>query len=86
MKDRKDVIVEFNGFVNMDVADLESWLKTPESKGAGWTNGNDQGNGETVGHDSGRKIVEILKSNPGQEPDQYTDEQIAHMRKVVSYW
>lgn len=86
MKDRKEVIDEFNGFVNMDVSELESWLKSPESKGAGWTNSDAQAGSETVGHNSGGKIVEILKSNPDQEPDKYTDEQIAHMRKVVSYW
>ena len=42
--------------------------------------------GESVGHDSGRQIVEILKANPDKEPDKYTDDQIQHMRKVVSYW
>ncbi|MBE3043774.1 DUF3140 domain-containing protein, partial [Candidatus Bathyarchaeota archaeon] len=42
--------------------------------------------GESVGHESGRKIVEILKANPKKEAELYTDEAIEHMRKVVAYW
>lgn len=34
--------------------------------------------------DSGRQIVEILKRNPDREPDQYGEDDIAHMRKVVA--
>ena len=35
--------------------------------------------------DSGRKIIDILKRNPGKNPDSYEEEDIAHMRKVASY-
>lgn len=38
-----------------------------------------------VGHESGRQIVDILKRNPKKESDKYTDEDLQHMRKVVSY-
>ncbi|TLS30470.1 hypothetical protein PpBr36_02691 [Pyricularia pennisetigena] len=86
MKERKDVISEFNSLVNMTASDLESWLKSDDSNSAGWPkHGGDDKNGETVGHDSGRKIVEILKANPDKNEDEYTDEQVQHMRKVVSY-
>jgi len=34
---------------------------------------------------SGRKIVEILKKNPNKDPGKYDEEDIPHMRKVVSY-
>jgi len=40
-----------------------------------------QGSGESVGHKSGRRIVQILRSHVAElEPDDY-----AHMRKVVGY-
>lgn len=84
MKDNKEVISEFNEYVNMTASELEKWLETDDStNGAGWTN--DGGDGETVGHQSGRTIVEILKANPNKNPDKYTDEQLQHMRKVASY-
>lgn len=38
-----------------------------------------------VGHESGRHIVDILKRNPKKDADKYTDEDLQHMRKVVSY-
>jgi hypothetical protein len=84
MKGNDEVIQEFNELVNMTASDLEKWLKSDDSNSAGWPKEDE--NGETVGHDSGRKIVEILKENPKKDPKKYTDEQVQHMRKVVSYW
>ncbi|KAL4727747.1 hypothetical protein ACLX1H_004435 [Fusarium chlamydosporum] len=83
MKGNDEVIQEFNEIVNMTASDLEKWLKSDDSNSAGWPKEDE--NGETVGHDSGRKIVEILKENPKKDPSKYTDEQVQHMRKVVSY-
>ncbi|QPC79973.1 hypothetical protein HYE68_010725 [Fusarium pseudograminearum] len=83
MKGNDEVIQEFNEVVNMTASELEKWLKSDDSNSAGWPKEDE--NGESVGHDSGRKIVEILKENPKKEPSKYTDEQIQHMRKVVSY-
>ncbi|EWG53111.1 hypothetical protein FVEG_11604 [Fusarium verticillioides 7600] len=83
MKGNDEVIQEFNEVVNMTASELEKWLKSDDSNSAGWPKEDE--NGETVGHDSGRKIVEILKENPKKEPEKYTDEQVEHMRKVVSY-
>ncbi|KAL6363964.1 hypothetical protein LRP88_03395 [Fusarium phalaenopsidis] len=83
MKGKDEVIQEFNELVNMSASELEKWLKSDDSNSAGWPKEDE--NGETVGHDSGRKIVEILKENPKKEVEKYTDEQVEHMRKVVSY-
>lgn len=33
---------------------------------------------------SGRQIVDILKKNPDKDPDQYDEDDIAHMRRVVA--
>lgn len=83
MKASKEVIADFNEYVNMTASELENWLKSDDSNSAGWPKGSE--GGESVGHDSGRRIVEILKSNPSKEPDKYTDEQVEHMRKVAAY-
>lgn len=84
MKGKEEVIQDFNDVVNMTSSELEKWLKSSDSESAGWSK--DDGSGESVGHDSGRKIIEILKDNPDKKPDEYTDEHIEHMRKVVAYW
>lgn len=83
MKDNQEVIEEFNKLVNMTASELETWLKSKDSGEAGWSK--DDESGETVGHESGRKITEILKSNPNKDPKKYNEDQISHMRKVVAY-
>lgn len=65
-KPEDQVIQEFNQYVNMTVPELEAWLQTEESTSAGWSK--DDGSGESVGHESGRKIVQILKKNPEMDP------------------
>lgn len=84
MKGDDEVIREFSEYVNMTASELEKWLKSKDSQSAGWPKGEE--GGESVGHDSGRKIVGILKANPKSDPKKYTSEQLQHMRKVVSYW
>lgn len=86
MKGKEEVIAEFNEYVNMTAEELESWLKSDDSNSAGWPKDDAEGNGETVGHDSGRRITEILRENPKKEFEKYTDEMVEHMRKVVAYW
>ncbi|KAK7698569.1 hypothetical protein SLS64_012437 [Diaporthe eres] len=81
--DDKDVIAEFNEYVNMTATELEKWLKSEESSDAGWHK--DGGDGKSVGQESGEKIIEILKANPKKDPEKYTEDQIQHMRKVASY-
>ncbi|WYZ38321.1 hypothetical protein EsH8_III_000235 [Colletotrichum jinshuiense] len=85
VKAQEEVISEFNEYVNMTAEELEAWLKSDDSNSAGWPKDDAEGGGETVGHDSGRKIVEILQANPEKKEDEYTDEQVEHMRKVVAY-
>lgn len=84
MKDDSTVIEEFNDLVNMTVSELKSWIETPESKGAGWQ-GSGGSDGETVGHNSATKIIDILDRNPDKAADKYGEDDLAHMRKVVSY-
>ncbi len=59
----------------MSRKELEEWLQTDESKSVG------QGSGESKGHESGRKIVQIFAKNKSD----YTEEDIEHMGRVVSY-
>lgn len=79
-KSDDQVIKEFNDLVNMSVSDLEAWLETEESQGSGWGEGD-----ETVGHQSGTKIVDILKRNPKKDAGKYEDKDLEHMRKVAAY-
>ncbi|KAI1417996.1 hypothetical protein F5Y13DRAFT_184508 [Hypoxylon sp. FL1857] len=83
VKDKQTVIQEFNELVNMSASDLETWLKEGASESAGWSKSD--GSGETIGHESGRKIIEILKKNPDKDPDKYEQDDIDHMRRVVAY-
>ena len=76
--DRKQIRRNFDEAVNMTAAELTAWLKTPESKKVGFKKG---GQGESVGHASGRRIVAIL----GTRAADLTDSDYAHMRKVVGY-
>ena len=76
-KSDEQVIEEFDEAVNMSSKELEEWLETDESKEVGQKDGGS----ESKGHESGRKIVEILE----KDRSNYTDEDIDHMRRVVSY-
>ena len=62
--------------VNMAPAELDDWLQTDESKSVG-----DSAEGESTGHKSGRRIVEIKRTNKGE----LTQSQWDHMAKVVGY-
>jgi hypothetical protein len=64
----------------MSARELRAWLATAESRAVGWK-GTDGARFESVGHASGRRIVQILeKSGAALADDDY-----AHMRKVVGY-
>ena len=69
---------DFDDAVNMTPKELEDWLSSDESKAVGW--GGD-GGGESVGHESGRKIVAIKR----KRRDELTDGDLDHMRKVTGY-
>ncbi|QIN82050.1 DUF3140 domain-containing protein [Rubrobacter tropicus] len=73
--DRRQAIDEFDEAVNMTRKELQDWLGTDESKSVG------QGEGESKGHESGRRIVKLLAKNKSD----YTDDDIDHMKKVNGY-
>ncbi|MFG1924232.1 DUF3140 domain-containing protein [Cryptosporangium sp. NPDC048952] len=75
--DDQDTWREFKDAVNMAPAEIEKWLESDESKSVGAKSGG----GESVGHHSGRRIVEILRAKKAD----LTDDDYAHMRKVVGY-
>ncbi|MBL6275593.1 DUF3140 domain-containing protein [Micromonospora fiedleri] len=68
---------EFTEAVNMKPGELSTWLETEESKQVGWH----KGGGESVGHQSGRRIIDLLR----RKRDQLTEADYKHMRKVVGY-
>ena len=78
MEDREEIAKEFSDAVNMQPAELEKWLDTEESRSVGWTN---DGETESVGHHSGRRIIEIKRKKKAE----WNDADYAHMRKVVGY-
>jgi hypothetical protein len=78
MDEQDKIAKDFHDAVNMQPAELEKWLETEESRSVGWSK---DGEGESVGHHSGRRIVEI-KHKKKAELD---DDDYAHMRKVVGY-
>jgi hypothetical protein len=68
----------FGDAVNMTAAQLSKWLDDDTSKSVGQKSG---GGSESTGHASGRHIVKILKTKKSD----LTDDDYAHMRKVVGY-
>lgn len=72
---------QFNEAVNMSPAELERWLATPESQEVGWKGEDGHGTGESVGHKSGTRIVELLH----KKGSDLSDDDLAHMKKVVGY-
>ena len=78
--DRNKIRKDFAKAVNMSAAELHDWLKTQESLAVGWKGANGKAR-ESVGHASGRRIIEIL----GKRSAELDDDDYAHMRKVVGY-
>ena len=84
-EDQDEIRKDFDQAVNMTPGELDKWLKSDESKSVGVTSGGQKksssGGGESVGHDSGERIATILR----KKKSDLTDEDFAHMRKVVGY-
>ncbi|MBJ7384531.1 MAG: DUF3140 domain-containing protein [Mycolicibacterium sp.] len=76
--DHDETAKEFHDAVNMTASQLEKWLETDESKDVGQKS---DGGGESTGHASGRRIIELLKAKKSD----LSDDDYAHMRKVVGY-
>ncbi|MET9291273.1 DUF3140 domain-containing protein [Streptomyces sp. NPDC003077] len=68
---------EFRDAVNMSASELNRWLETDESQSAG----QHKDGGESTGHASGRRIVQLLHTKRGD----LGDDDYAHMRKVTGY-
>ncbi len=69
---------EFTDAVNMTPAELEKWLDSDESRSVGQKSG---GSAESTGHESGRRIVELLR----KKKDDLSDDDLGHMRTVHGY-
>lgn len=75
-KTHDEIWEEWRDLVNMAPKELEDWLETDESKSVG-----DNDDGESTGHKSGRRIVEITRTNK----DDISDDQWDLMATVVGY-
>ena len=64
----------------MTAEELRSWLASDESRKVGWK-GRDGQARESVGHASGRRIVEIL----GKNRKALDEEDYRHMSKVTGF-
>ncbi|RZS87329.1 uncharacterized protein DUF3140 [Motilibacter rhizosphaerae] len=79
-----DTYARFREAVNMTPHQLEQWLETEESRSVGIAGGEKKsapGGKESTGHESGRRIVEILRK--GRSDLDADDEE--QMGRVVAY-
>ncbi|MCI0383082.1 DUF3140 domain-containing protein [Streptomyces sp. CNQ085] len=75
--DRDETVAEFGKLVNLTPKQLQDWLGREESRAAG----QHRDGGESTGHASGRRIVELLRTSKSD----LSDDDVAHMRKVSGY-
>jgi hypothetical protein len=80
-EEREDARAAFDKAVNMTPAELERWLDSDDSKRVGWKGEDGKGNDESVGHRSGKRIIEIKRSRKAD----LDDADYAHMKKVSGY-
>ncbi|THJ66715.1 DUF3140 domain-containing protein [Arthrobacter echini] len=76
--DPDEIWSDWKDAVNMTASELSDWLESEESLSVGQK---DSENDESVGHSSGRRIVEILRTKRAD----LADDDVDHMRKVVGY-
>lgn len=67
---------DWKNAVTMTAGEMERWLRTDESRAVEQKDG-----GESTGHESGRRIVTILRKHKGD----LSEADAVHMRKVVGY-
>jgi len=77
-EDAKALRQEFERLVNLTPAELRAWLETRESRKVGMTR---RGETESVGRQSGRRILEIRAKRVGD----LTEADYAHMKKVIGF-
>ncbi|MBD3241911.1 MAG: DUF3140 domain-containing protein [Chitinivibrionales bacterium] len=75
--ERTQIRHEFFEYTNMAPRELERWLDTPASRAVGAKHDG----GESTGHASGRRIIELKHKTK----DELTDDDYRHMAKVVNY-
>jgi DNA topoisomerase VI subunit B len=76
--DEPIIAAAFKQAVNLTAREIEAWLKTDESQSVGMIR---RGESESVGRQSARKIIAILK----RPKTEWTEADYSHMRKVVGY-
>jgi hypothetical protein len=76
--ERKRVLAAFDQAVNMTAAELRRWLASEASQRVGYFR---PGEKESVGHQSGRRILTLLDKKRGD----FSDDDLAHARKVSGY-
>ncbi len=76
-KSHDEIWEEWGELVNMAPKELEDFLETEESQFVGA----DSGDGESTGHKSGKRIVEIKRTNK----DDLSQGDWDHMGKVTGY-
>ena len=72
------VLSDFHSVVNMTADEIEAWLETAQSRSVGFTR---PGETESVGRQSGRAIVEILR----RADDSPGNADLRHMKKVIGF-
>ncbi|WP_126978778.1 DUF3140 domain-containing protein [Frigidibacter oleivorans] len=76
-KSRDEIWDDWRRLMNIPPAELDRWLQTRDSRRVGDT----RGEGESTGHKSGRRIVDIRRTRKAD----LTEDDWAHMGKVVGY-
>ena len=77
-RDEDRIRREFASVVNMSAEEIEDFLGTDHSRKVGFTRA---GETESVGRQSGRRIIEILRTPAGE----LAGADYIHMRKVVGF-
>lgn len=77
-KSSQETVRDFRQAVNMSPEEIERWLRTEECQSVGWVH---EGEDESVGHQSGRRIIELQHKRVSE----LDDDDYAHMRKVIGY-
>jgi hypothetical protein len=74
---RKEMFQEFKQLVNITPAQLKKWLEKEEPQSAGFKN---EGESESVGHQSGKRIIAILETKQAD----LTENDYGHTTKGIA--
>jgi len=76
--DERRIRADFEALQTLSPAELAAWLETPQSRKVGMVR---RGESESVGRQSARRILAIR----AKAPDDLTDADYDHMKKVIGY-